>query len=44
MEFILTLLAATSILWGGLFRDADTIDDQQTIVAQHADEESVKTN
>jgi hypothetical protein len=30
MEFILTLLAATSILWGSMFRDSDGSDYQNT--------------
>jgi hypothetical protein len=33
MEFILTLLAATSILWGVLFKDSDAADFQHTTVA-----------
>jgi hypothetical protein len=33
MEFILTLLAATSILWGALFKDADAADFQRTTVS-----------
>jgi hypothetical protein len=33
MEFILTLLAATSILWGALFRDSDAADFQRTTLS-----------
>jgi hypothetical protein len=33
MEFILTLLAATSILWGALFKDADAADFQRTTIS-----------
>jgi hypothetical protein len=33
MEFILTLLAATSILWGALFRDADAAEFQRTTLS-----------
>jgi hypothetical protein len=33
MEFILTLLAATSILWGALFRDSDAADFQRTTIS-----------
>jgi hypothetical protein len=40
MEFILTLLAATSILWGTLFKDSDTADLQHTTVSYLADDKS----
>jgi hypothetical protein len=33
MEFILTLLAATAIFWGGLFKDADAADFQRTTIS-----------
>jgi hypothetical protein len=33
MKFILTLLVATSILWGGLFKDAGAADFQRTTIA-----------
>jgi hypothetical protein len=33
MKFILTLLAATSILWGALFKDADAADFQRTTIS-----------
>jgi hypothetical protein len=33
MEFILTLIAATSILWGALFRDSDAADFQRTTLS-----------
>jgi hypothetical protein len=33
MEFILTLLAATSILWGALFKDANAADFQRTTIS-----------
>jgi hypothetical protein len=43
MEFVLTLLAATSILWGGLFKDSDTtVDLQYTTVSYLADDKSAQ--
>jgi hypothetical protein len=33
MEFVITLLAATSILWGALFKDANAADFQRTTIS-----------